>query len=160
MRVAQESPNQPDVIALIADLDAYQDSLYPSEGRYALDLASLSQPNVTFMVARTSTGAAVGCGAVVFGDDYGELKRMFVSPGHRGNGVAAKILMAIEAASEEAGYENLFLETGPYQPEALRFYERHGYRRCAAFGSYPEHPLSVFMSKRRGATPLLPPTEA
>jgi putative acetyltransferase len=160
MRVAQESPNQPDVIALIADLDAYQESLYPVEARYALDLASLSQPNVTFIVARTSTGAAIGCGAVVFGDDYGELKRMFVSPDHRGKGVAAEILLAIEAASEEAGYEILLLETGPYQPDALRFYERHGYQRCAAFGSYPEHPLSVFMSKKLGANAPLPPAEA
>lgn len=50
MRIEQESPNQPDVIALIADLDAYQDSLYPAEARYALDLASLSKPNVLFLL--------------------------------------------------------------------------------------------------------------
>ncbi|MES2760058.1 MAG: hypothetical protein V4693_22010 [Pseudomonadota bacterium] len=39
-----ESPDQPDVIKLTADLDAYQDSLYPAESRYALDLTSLKQP--------------------------------------------------------------------------------------------------------------------
>jgi putative acetyltransferase len=157
MLVAQESPNQPDVVALIADLDAYQDSLYPAEARYALDLASLSQSNVTFIVARTNSGMAAGCGAVVFNQNYGELKRMFVSPEHRGKGVAAQILVAIEAASEKAGCATLCLETGPYQPEALRFYERHGYRRCGAFGSYPEHPLSVFMTKRlNSGAPLSP----
>ena len=65
MRVEQEPPNQPDVIALIADLDAYQDSLYPAEARYALDLASLSKPNVVFIVARDEQSVALGCGAVV-----------------------------------------------------------------------------------------------
>jgi putative acetyltransferase len=160
MRVAQESPNQPEVIALIADLDAFQDSLYPAEARYALDLASLSQPNVTFFVARTSSGAAVGCGAVVFGASYGELKRMYVNQGHRSKGVVTEILRAIEAAAEEAGCKELVLETGPYQPEALRFYARHGYRRCGAFGAYPEHPLSVFMNKKLSTHAPLPPAEA
>jgi putative acetyltransferase len=65
MQVSKESPDLPDVIALIADLDAYQDTLYPAEARYALDLASLKKSNVIFMVARDGEGTAVGCGAVV-----------------------------------------------------------------------------------------------
>ena len=69
MNVTLETANQPDVIALIAELDAYQDSLYPAEARYALDLTALCQPNVLFAVARSAKGAghgeAVGCGAVV-----------------------------------------------------------------------------------------------
>jgi putative acetyltransferase len=52
MHVSQESPDQPQVIALIVDLDAYQDTLYPAEARYALDLASLTKSNVIFMVAQ------------------------------------------------------------------------------------------------------------
>ena len=46
MTIALESPDQPEVIALIAELDAYQDTLYPPESRHALDLASLKQANV------------------------------------------------------------------------------------------------------------------
>jgi putative acetyltransferase len=42
--VQLESPNQSKVISLIADLDAYQDKLYPAEARYALDLRALEQP--------------------------------------------------------------------------------------------------------------------
>ena len=52
MTIAPESPDQPEVIALIAELDAYQDTLYPPESRHALDLASLKQANVLFFVAR------------------------------------------------------------------------------------------------------------
>ena len=148
MRVALESPDQPDVIALIADLDAYQDTLYPAEARYALDLNSLCQPHVVFAVARTGSGQAIGCGAAVLGEHHGELKRMFVRPEARGTGVASRIIETLEAAARARGCPELSLETGPYQPEALAFYGKHGYVRCGAFGDYPEHPLSVFMTKR------------
>ncbi|MEP6504199.1 MAG: GNAT family N-acetyltransferase, partial [Betaproteobacteria bacterium] len=80
MTIAPESPDQPEVIALIAELDAWQDTLYPPESRHALDLASLKQANVLFFVARDVEGMAVGCGAVVRHGDHGEIKRMYVRP--------------------------------------------------------------------------------
>lgn len=147
-----ESANQPEVIALIAELDAYQDTLYPPEARYALDLASLTQPNVVFAVARDAAGQAVGCGAVVLGPDFGELKRMFVSPRARGHGVARQLLELLEAAAVARGCRRFTLETGPYQPEALAFYAACGYERRGPFGSYADDPLSVFMQKPLDAT--------
>lgn len=42
MTIALESPDQPEVIALIAELDAYQDGLYPPESRHALDFFGYS----------------------------------------------------------------------------------------------------------------------
>lgn len=148
MHISQESPDQPEVIALIADLDAYQDTLYPAEARYSLDLASLTKPNVVFMVARDGAGVAVGCGAVVTNDRVGELKRMYVRPQNRGQGVARSLLVDLEAESLRAGCQESLLETGPYQAEALAFYERQGYARCGPFGAYVDHPLSVFMAKK------------
>lgn len=147
MNICIESPDQPDVIALIAELDAYQDSLYPAECRYALDLASLMQSNVVFGVARDAGGAAVGCGAIVLQKDYGELKRMYVTVGQRGNGIAGRLLTHLESAALAQGCSVFRLETGPYQPEALAFYTRSGYLRCGRFGDYREDPLSVFMEK-------------
>jgi putative acetyltransferase len=99
MPVSKESPDQPQVIALIADPDAYQDTLYPPEARYALDLASPQKSNGIFMVARDGEGSAVGCGAVVINDCVGELKRMYVRPQNRGQGVARSVLVGLEAAS-------------------------------------------------------------
>lgn len=148
MKIEIESPNQADVIALIAELDAYQDSLYPAESRYALDLTSLMQPNVVFGVARDAAGAAVGCGAIVLEEEYGELKRMYVSVEQRGNGIAGRILNCLEDAALAKGCSVFKLETGPYQPEALAFYARSGYQRCERYGDYRDDPLSVFMEKR------------
>lgn len=153
MQVQIESPDQPDVLRLIADLDAYQDGLYPPECRYALDLASLKQDNVHFVVARDEAGTAIGCGAVVLYQGYGELKRMYVAAHQRGAGVASRILALLEASARQSGYALLTLETGPYQAAALALYARSGYERCGCFGDYREDPLSVFMRKRLAPGP-------
>jgi putative acetyltransferase len=146
--IAFESANQAEIIALIAELDAYQDSLYPPESRHSLDLAALTQRNVLFAVARDAAGRAVGCGAVVLKAEFGELKRMFVSPSARGQGLAQRLLARLEAEAIVRGCKLLRLETGPYQPEALGLYARCGYARCGPFGGYADDPLSVFMEKR------------
>lgn len=147
MTIAFESPDQPDVIALIADLDAYQDTLYPPESRHALDLASLKQSNVLFAVARDCKGHAIGCGAIVLGPEFGELKRMYVSPRGRGQGVAKSLMSRLESAAIDFGCRLLTLETGPYQHEALALYTSAGYERRGPFGDYTNDPLSVFMQK-------------
>ena len=151
MIIAPESPDQPEVIALIAELDAYQDTLYPPESRHALDLDSLKQANVLFFVARDDDGQAVGCGAVVLQAAYGEIKRMYVAPRCRGRGVARRLLQALEAASAEAGCRVLTLESGPFQPEALALYASLGYERRGPYGDYADDPLSVFMQKALAA---------
>lgn len=148
LNIGFESPDQPEVIALIAELDAYQAGLYPPESCHALDLASLLQANVLFAVARDAAGQAIGCAAVVLGPAYGELKRMMVSPRSRGQGVARRLLVALECAAAARGCGLLKLETGPYQPEALAFYAALGFTRRGPYGSYRDDPLSVFMHKR------------
>lgn len=147
MHIAFESPDQPEIIALIADLDAYQLTLYPPESVYALDLAALSQPNVKFAVVRDSAGTAAGCGAVVLTAEYGEIKRMYVQPSCRGQGAAKRLMDKLEEAARGAGVTRMVLETGPAQPEALGLYERHGFTVCGPYGDYGDDPLSVFMQK-------------
>ena len=147
MPITFETPNQPEVIALIADLDAYQLTLYPPESVYALDLASLMQPHVKFVVARNARGVAVGCAAIVLSKEYGEIKRMYVQPAGRGTGMAGGLMNVLERAAVEAGCPKMVLESGPAQPEALRLYERHGFSVCGPYGDYREDPLSVFMQK-------------
>jgi putative acetyltransferase len=151
MIIALESPDQPEVIALIAELDAYQDTLYPAESRHYLDLAALKQPNVLFAVARDNTGRPIGCGAVVLRPEFGEIKRMYVTPGGRGQGIAKKLLDLLEAQAIGSGCKLLKLETGPYQHEALALYASAGYERRGPFGDYTNDPLSVFMQKHVAA---------
>jgi putative acetyltransferase len=148
MNIAFETPDQPDIIALIADLDAYQLTLYPPESVYALDMASLKQPNVLFAVARDADGAAVGCGAMVVTPEFAEVKRMYVRPEARGQGLARRVLSMLEREAAQRGSTLYTLETGPSQPEAIALYERLGYERCGPYGDYRDDPLSVFMRKQ------------
>jgi putative acetyltransferase len=147
MKIAIERPDQPDVRRLVDELDAYQKPLYPPESHHGIDIDALMQPNVVFAVARDDAGAAIGCGAVVLGDAWGELKRMYVRPAQRGGGVARALLSFLEARALERGCTLLRLETGVSQPEALAFYARAGYARRGPFGDYTDDPLSVFMEK-------------
>lgn len=147
MKITFETPDQPEILTLIAELDAYQLTLYPPESVYALDLPAMTKPNVLFAVARDAGGAAVGCCAIVVTPEFGELKRMYVRPEARGQGVAGKMLAALEAEAIARGCKVFALETGPYQPEALSLYERYGYQRCGPYGDYGDDPLSIFMRK-------------
>ncbi len=146
-RIAIEHPDQPEVLRLIDALDAYQRPLYPAESHHGIDLHALSQPNVMFAVARNALDQAVGCGAVVLEEGHGELKRMYVDPAHRGQGTAKALLDFLEGHAREHGCQQLMLETGILQPEALGLYERAGYRRRGPFGGYGPDLLSVFMHK-------------
>jgi len=146
-QIKLERADQPDVIALIDELDAYQKPLYPPECHYGIDIDALMQPNVLFAVARTNEGEAVGCIAVVQNGDWGELKRMFVRPALRGKGLAQALLDFVEIEAALRGMRLMRLETGPLQFEALRFYERSGYARRGPFADYPDDPHSVFMEK-------------
>ena len=46
--IAEESPDQPAVIALLKAGDAYAAALYPAESNHGSALDELLQPNVTF----------------------------------------------------------------------------------------------------------------
>jgi GNAT superfamily N-acetyltransferase len=59
-----------------------------------------------------------------------------VSLPHRGSGVAAAVLRALEEEARNRGWTTLRLETGPAQPDAIRFYEREGYRPIPLYGAY------------------------
>lgn len=130
---------------MLARLDAYCAALYPAESNHLLDIASLMQGDVLFLVARDVDGAAVGCAALVNRQAYGEVKRMFVDERRRGLGTGRKLLAHLVMFARMSGLSVLRLETGIHQPEAIGLYERTGFERRAAFGDYREDPLSLFM---------------
>lgn len=121
--------------------------LYPAESNHILDLNALLSPHVVFVVAKAQQ-QVLGFGALVIKDGYGEIKRMYTHPAHRGQGVGWEVLLYLERAALQNGLAVLRLETGIYQPEALRLYQRAGYTYIAPFGDYRLDPLSVFMEKQ------------
>lgn len=148
MLINAESPDQPEVRAMLARLDAYCAGLYTLESNHLMDVDTLLRSDALFLVARDVDGAAAGCAALVNRGDYAEVKRMFVDEDKRGLGTGRQLLDHIFLFAGMAGQRELKLETGIHQPEAIALYERAGFTRCAPFGDYRANPLSVFMEKR------------
>ncbi len=147
LMVRPEPADQPDVHALLHQSDAYFADLYPPEHNHLIDLAVLSQPNVRFVVARRD-GIAVGCGALLLGDDAeAEIKRMFVAAEARGSGIGKQILAALEATGSAEGVRVIRLETGARQAEALALYKGQGYAERGPFGAYEAGTFSRFFEK-------------
>jgi putative acetyltransferase len=124
-------------------------ALYPAESNHLESEQALLQPNVCF-VGIEADGTLAACGAVkLMMDDgvYGEIKRVFVLPTHRGKGYARSIMQALEAALHLRHIGVARLETGILQPEALALYRALGYRERDPFGTYVPDPLSLFMEK-------------
>lgn len=152
--ICPERPDHPQVRELLRQLDAHLAALYEPEHNHILAERELLAPDVSFLVAAQDQ-RIVGCGAVrrmpaeaaTAGRPYGEVKRMMVEPELRGQRIGTKLLQALEAVLRADGIEQALLETGAAQVEAVRLYERSGYKRRTAFGGYPDNGLSVFYQK-------------
>ncbi len=121
-------------------------------GRYGtppspFSLSEAAAPRTVFLVAYRE-GQPVGCGALRRLDwQAAEIKRMYVAPSGRRQGIARRLLFELERHAEEFGYRTIRLETGVRQPDAQALYEAVGYHRIAPFGPYVGNPTSVCFEK-------------
>lgn len=90
----------------------------------------------------------VACGAIKpFSVTATEVKRMFVHPDYRKQGIAAKILTELEQWAVELGFTECVLETGKKQPEAIALYQKVGYQITQNYGQYIGVENSVCLAK-------------
>jgi putative acetyltransferase len=147
--ICLERADTKDAQPLMKQLDDDLMQRYPAlQATHDLRAQDVTDPNFTFLVARTG-GGAVGCGALrVLEPGVGEVKRMFVVPEFRGRGIARCILEALESRARELGYAVVRLETGLGQLEVIGLYKSAGYREIAGFGEHADNPFSVCFEKR------------
>jgi putative acetyltransferase len=90
----------------------------------------------------------VGCGAIKENSpDALEIKRMYVRPDRRGEGIATIILKELERWALELNYKMCLLETGKRQPEAIELYKKNGYTITPNFGQYKNVENSICFEK-------------
>jgi len=146
--IVPEHPAHPDAAALIAELDAHLQPLYPRESQHGFSVEKLIADGVAFFVVRDN-GAPAACGGIkLFGAEYGEIKRMYVRPQFRGSGLGKLMLDHLASYARSHGIGILRLETGIHQHAAIRLYEREGFTRIPPFGPYREDPVSLCYEKR------------
>jgi GNAT superfamily N-acetyltransferase len=131
--------DHPDAVRLIEAMGHELSLRYGDGGLSPASPADFLPPGVLLVAALD--GVPVGCGGIrPYGQDEGELKRMYVDPTVRGKGVGRTLLAALVAHARGAGMRRLLLETGTEQPEAVGLYESEGWTPVPAFGHYADDP--------------------
>lgn len=93
-------------------------------------------------------GVAVGCGAFKpYNATTVEIKRMFVHPDFRGQGVATAILSELERWATEFQLTNCILETGTNNPNAIHLYHKTGYTVIPNYDQYATITTSICLGK-------------
>jgi DNA-binding MarR family transcriptional regulator/N-acetylglutamate synthase-like GNAT family acetyltransferase len=96
------------------------------------DAADMVPPAGAFVIARFS-GQPAGCGAL----KQGELVRMWVDRPHRGLGIGARILEALEEQARALGHETVRLYTNRALSEAKAMYRARGYMEIPRYNDDP-----------------------
>ena len=107
------------------------------DGKAAFSPEEVEVENAGFFVLWVNR-KPVGCGALrpLFENRIVEVKRMFVLPEYRRQGLARRITNMLETEARTFGYSKIWLETGDRQPEAIQLYEGSGYTRIENYGTY------------------------
>jgi GNAT superfamily N-acetyltransferase len=96
-----------------------------SEEDQHLHIEELMAPLGVFLVARLDGHPVGGVGLRPISDpalNIGEIKRLWVRPDLRRQGMGLQLMQEIEVRARQLGYRQLFLESGYAQPEALELY--------------------------------------
>lgn len=123
---------------LIAALNAELRGAYaePGANHFSLDPDEVAPGRGIFLVVRVD-GHPVGCGALRLIDNHtGELKRMYIAPNLRGQGLGRRLVAALEAEARALGARKLVLETGVRQSAALALYRSTGFVPIPLYGEY------------------------
>jgi GNAT superfamily N-acetyltransferase len=158
MIIHSRSFSHPDAVRLNDQVQLEYAERYGDEGDVTpLDPTMFEPPNGLYLLAYDAHDRPVATGGwrsqdrndEGYSDGDAELKRMFVIPEGRGNGLARRILAALEEDARAAGRVRMVLETGDQQPEAIALYTSSGYVPCEKFGHY-----RMYESSRCFAKPL------
>lgn len=146
---------QPDELADIAGLfRAYAASLDIDLcfQDFAAELAGLpgkyAPPEGDLFLARDAAGVPIGCAAFrPFVDGVAEMKRLYVTPEGRGQGLGRFLAEAVIEAAAGAGYREICLDTLPTMNAALALYRNCGFEATSAYYKTPIEG-TVFLRRR------------
>jgi GNAT superfamily N-acetyltransferase/DNA-binding MarR family transcriptional regulator len=113
------------------------------------DAADMVPPSGAFLIARLG-GEPAGCGGLkTHSPGVGEIVRMWVDPAHRGLGIGARILDALEEHAIALRHRSVRLYTNRSLDEAKAMYSSRGYEEIARYNDDPY--ANHWFEKRLGA---------
>ena len=133
------------VEAMVAEMEDLYD-LPPGSGLgTGAPPADFAPPGGTFLVLYAGGRPVAGGGVKRDADGVAEIKRMYVVPEARRQGLGRQLLEALEDAARELRYRAVRLDTGARQPHAQAMYERAGYH---AIGNYNGNSQASFWGEK------------
>ena len=108
---------------------------------FANELANLpgsyAPPRGRLLLA-TDAGGPAGCVALrPMGETVCEMKRLFVRPACRGQGLGRALAQRVISEAQSIGYATMRLDTLPFMHGAIRLYESLGFVRCPGYYETP-----------------------
>ena len=135
LRIIRTDSDDQDFIQLVKHLDADLAKRDGDEHPFYAQFNKIDR--IKYVVVAYKDNDPVGCGAIKeYSPTTLEVKRMYTAPEHRGQGIATEVLTELESWAAELEYEKCILETGKKQPEAIRLYEKNGYKLIPNYGQY------------------------
>lgn len=136
LEIKRTNSENSDFIKLVKELDAYLKITDGADHDFYNQFNNIDV--IKYVVVAYISQKPVGCGAIKhFNSDAMEIKRMFVSDGFRGKGIAVEILSNLEVWAKEKHYKKCLLETGERQVEAVRLYSKMNYNLMKTnYGQY------------------------
>jgi GNAT superfamily N-acetyltransferase len=155
LRIEQLPISHPDAQLLVEAVQQEYVVRYGGRDRTPMRASELEPPYGAFYVGYRDA-RPVMTGAWRFRADVtrlgarrpAEVKRMYVAPEGRRQGLARLMLAHLEATARTAGADVMILETGTAQPEAMALYEAAGYERVEPFGHYRDSPQNRCYARR------------
>ena len=145
-KIIRTNSNNIDFQELVKELDA---DLKIRDGEEHAFFAQYNKIDlINHVIVAYLNDEAVGCGAMKqYDDNTMEVKRMFVKPTSRGNGIATIVLKEVENWAKELNFSKCILETGIKQPEAIALYQKNNYTQIPKYGQYETVESSVCFEK-------------
>lgn len=152
----------PDAVTLIEEVQDYYLALYGGHDSAAVAAEQFADEAGLFLVGYRDGIPVASGGWRRLGDRPGlpsphcaEIKRMYVRPAFRRQGLAAAMLEALEDRARQAGLTHLVLETGDLQTDAVALYRSRGYADIdgSSFSHYHGEEHALALGKALGTAP-------
>lgn len=153
-------PDDPRLAPLLTDLRVEYGSRYgrdtPNSLLTEVPVSDFRSPHGAFLLL-LENGVPVAGGALRRRDpDTAEVKRMWTASGHRRRGLGRRVLAELDRTAGSLGYRQLYLTTGPRQPEARALYLAAGFTPLFDVAADPETigPLPFVKPVRDAPAPI------
>ena len=147
IRVLRTNSTNANFVQLVTKLDAYLKITDGDEHDFYNQFNGIQ--SLDFVLVIFKNNIAIGCGAIKPSDSNTlEIKRMYVEPDFRGEGIGSRILSELEQWATDLNYSACILETGKRQTEAIALYKKNNYVVTANYGQYIDVENSVCFRKQ------------